>query len=403
MHNFSTVLKFEIVRVLKKKSFWLMSLSFPVMIAAVIAVIYFSNQATNDAATTASKQKFSFVVTDNSGLVNPQLIKALDSSVAKSEASAVQAVKSGDLDAYFQYPKDLSKDSIKIYAKDVGLFDNGRYDAVAKMLLAQSVGNDITPNVKAILSDSVKTDTTAYKEGVVYDGFKQLIAPGIFLILFYVLITTFGSQMLSSTTEEKENRVIEMILTTIQARTLIVGKIFALIFLGFAQMLIIMAPVLVGYLLLHDRLDLPMIDLTDIPIDPLRIVIGAVIFSVSFILFTGILVGIGAATPTAKEANGFFGVVMMLIFGPLYAVTLFVSQPEATVVQFLSNFPFTAPIPLLLRNAVGNLTISEATIAIAVMSVTAVIVMWLAIRAFRYGALEYSRRLSISEIFRRKA
>ena len=403
MHNFSTVLKFEIVRVLKKKSFWLMSLSFPVMIAAVIAVIYFSNQATNDAATTASKQKFSFVVTDNSGLVNPQLIKALDSSVAKSEASAVQAVKSGDLDAYFQYPKDLSKDSIKIYAKDVGLFDNGRYDAVAKMLLAQSVGNDITPNVKAILSDSVKTDTTAYKEGVVYDGFKQLIAPGIFLILFYVLITTFGSQMLSSTTEEKENRVIEMILTTIQARTLIVGKIFALIFLGFAQMLIIMAPVLVGYLLLHDRLDLPMIDLTDIPIDPLRIVIGAVIFSVSFILFTGILVGIGAATPTAKEANGFFGVVMMLIFGPLYAVTLFVSQPEAAVVQFLSNFPFTAPIPLLLRNAVGNLTISEATIAIAVMSVTAVIVMWLAIRAFRYGALEYSRRLSISEIFRRKA
>lgn len=403
MHNFSTVLKFEIVRVLKKKSFWLMSLSFPVMIAAVIAVIYFSNQATNDAATTASKQKFSFVVTDKSGLVNPQLIKALDSSVAKSESSAVQAVKSGDLDAYFQYPKDLSKDSIKIYAKDVGLFDNGRYDAVAKMLLTQSVGNDITPNVKAILSDSVKTDTTAYKEGVVHDGFKQLIAPGIFLILFYVLITTFGSQMLSSTTEEKENRVIEMILTTIQARTLIVGKIFALIFLGFAQMLIIMVPVIIGYLLLHDRLDLPMIDLTDIPIDPLRIAIGAVIFSVSFILFTGLLVGIGAATPTAKEAGGFFGVVMMLIFGPLYAVTLFVSQPEATVVQFLSNFPFTAPIPLLLRNAVGNLTISEATIAIAIMSATAVIVMWLAIRAFRYGALEYSRRLSISEIFRRKA
>lgn len=403
MHNFSTVLKFEIVRVLKKKSFWLMSLSFPVMIAAVIAVIYFSNQATNDAATTASKQKFSFVVTDKSGLINPQLIKALDSSVAKSEASAVQAVKSGDLDAYFQYPKDLSKDSIKIYAKDVGLFDNGRYDAVAKMLLTQSVGNDITPNVKAILSDSVKTDTTAYKEGVVHDGFKQLIAPGIFLILFYVLITTFGSQMLSSTTEEKENRVIEMILTTIQARTLIVGKIFALIFLGFAQMLIIMVPVIIGYLLLHDRLDLPMIDLTDIPIDPLRIAIGAVIFSVSFILFTGLLVGIGAATPTAKEAGGFFGVVMMLIFGPLYAVTLFVSQPEATVVQFLSNFPFTAPIPLLLRNAVGNLTISEATIAIAIMSATAVIVMWLAIRAFRYGALEYSRRLSVSEIFRRKA
>lgn len=56
-------------------------------------------------------------------------------------------------------------------------------------------------------------------------------------------------------------------------------------------------------------------------------------------------------------------------------------------------------IPLLLRNAVGNLTWAEAGIAIAILSVTSFVVLQIAIRVFRYGALEYSRRLSLREIF----
>ena len=90
-----------------------------------------------------------------------------------------------------------------------------------------------------------------------------------------------------------------------------------------------------GYLLFHDRMSLPGLDLSQIPFDWLRIGVGAVIFMAGFLLFTGLLVTIGAATPTAKEAGGFFGIVMILIFGPLYAASLFVSSPHAGIVQFL--------------------------------------------------------------------
>ena len=62
-----------------------------------------------------------------------------------------------------------------------------------------------------------------------------------------------------------------------------------------------------------------------------------------------------AMMPTAKEASQWFGLVIMLIFGPFYGITAFVSFPDSPFVKFLSLFPFTAPIPLLLRNAVGNL------------------------------------------------
>lgn len=402
MHNLGTVFRFEVSRTLKKKSFWIVSLLFPLGIGAIAGVIYFSNKATDDASKDTAKQKFSFEVFDESHVVSPTMISQLKGKIITSKDQGVNDVKDGKIDAFFYYPKDVAKNSVKVYGKDVGLFDNGRYSATAKLLLNQSVSETVSKSVATVLSDKVGIDSTTFKDGKQYDGFQEMIVPGVFLILFYIMIATFGSQMLNSTTEEKENRVIEMILTTIETRALIIGKIFSLIVLGFLQMLIVLTPVIIGYLLLHDKLSLPSLDLSHLVFNWPRIGIGFVLFAVSFIMFTGLLVAIGAAAPTAKEAGSFFGVVMMLIFGPLYAVTLFVSSPESGIVQFLSYFPFTAPIPLMLRNAVGNLEYWQAGIALVILIATATIVMWLGIRAFRYGALEYSRRLTLKEIFGRR-
>lgn len=398
MHNLSTVFKFEVARAIKKRSFWILSLLFPFLIAAVGGVIFFSNKATSEAAMESQNQKFSIVVTDDSGLLDRDLLSAFDAEIVASKDVGLEYIKTGAYDAYFYYPADIVTQPVEVYGQDVGLFDNGRYDAVAQALLSQSVTPQVGESKAAVLRDKVQYESITYRQGVEYDGIKQLVAPGVFLVLFYILIVTFGNQMLTSTTEEKENRVIEMILTTVRARTLIVGKILSLIVLGFVQSTIVVLPIIIGYLLFHDRLQLPSFDLTSIPLDWLRIGVAFVIFAVSFLLFTGLLVTIGAATPTAKEANSFFGAVVLLIFGPLYAAPLFISSPESGIVQFLSFFPFTAPIPLLLRNAVGNLEYWQAGVAIIILLVATIFVLGIAVRVFRYGALEYSRKLSLREI-----
>jgi len=402
MYNLGTVFRFEVARTLKKKSFWITALSFPVIIVVVFGIIFFSNKASNEAAENTKNQGFSFAVTDESELVSTDLLKAAKGSISTDKQASIDAVKTGKLDAYIYYPEDLSKSQVEIYAKNVSLFDNGRYEAVANGLLQQSAAAQTSPEIQTILQDKVAFSSTTYKDGQPYDGFKELIAPGIFLVLFYILIAMFGNQMLTSTTEEKENRVIEMILTTIQARTLIIGKILSLLLLALVQMLVILIPTIILYFLFRDALSIPNLDLTDIPFDPIRILIGAVIFMMSFLMFTGILVAIGAATPTAKEASGFFGVVMLFIFGPLYAVTLFFSSPDATIVKVLSFFPLTAPIPLMLRNAVGNLSAGEAILGILILTVSAIVALAVSIRLFRYGALEYSKRLSLKTIFAKK-
>lgn len=378
-----------------------MAFGFPIMMGLVFGVIFLSNKSTNDAAEQLNKQSFSVAVTDDSTLVKPELLQALKAKTVSSKQQGIDDVKHGKLDGYIYYPSNLSKQPIEVYGNDVGLFDNGRYQGVAQSLLTQSVESDVSPEVQSVIAGKTQSTVTTYRDGNVYEPIKQMILPGLFLILFYMLIAFFGNQMLTSTTEEKENRVIEMILTTIEARTLIIGKIISLIALAFFQGALIIIPALVGYLVFREQLNIPALDLSSLPVDWTRILTGAAIFATGFTLFTGLLVLIGASVPTAKEAGQFFGIIMILLFGPLYAFSLFISTPDNPFVRFLSIFPFTAPLPLLLRNAVGNLHPWEVAVALPVMAITAIIILVLAVRVFRFGALEYSRKLSLREIFSR--
>lgn len=401
MHNLGTVIRFEVVRTLKKKTFWLMALSFPVMIGAIFGIIYFSNKATTEAAEDLQGQSFSVAVTDKSGVVNPELLVALGAQDVADKREGEAKVQAGSVDAYIYIPEDVSTQAVELFAQDVGIFEDSRYGALATTLLSESVAPSVDANRTTIIRGNINIVPTYYRDGEVYDPIQHLIAPGLFLVLLYAIIVIFGNQMLVSTTEEKENRVIEMILTMVEARTLVTGKIISLALLGLVQAATIVIPVIGGYVLFHDDLALPSIDLSSIPLDWYRIAAGAVLFTVSFLLFTGLLVTIGAATPTAKEANGFFGVIAILLFGPLYAAPLFVSSPDQPFVQFLSYFPLTAPIPLLLRNAVGNLEWWEFAVSISILILTTVIIIALAVRVFQYGALEYSRRLRLKDIFHR--
>jgi ABC-2 type transport system permease protein len=399
MHNLHTVFSFELRRTLKKKSFWIAALAFPLVIFAIFGVVFLSSQASQQAAIDLKEQSFSFGVTDPGHLLSDALLAQSSARRIADKQQGIDLVKSSRLDAYFYYPATVNTHSVEVYAKDVGLFNNSRYQAAAETLLQQAAASKSDPQTVAILRNTVSYATTTYQGNQPVDGFKQVIVPGIFLVLFYILIAMFGNQMLTTTTEEKENRVIEMLLTTVSARTIIIGKILAMISLAFIQIIIILTPILIGYLIGSKYVTIPHFDFSGIPFDPTRIAIGAVTFIFSFLLFTGLLVAIGSAVPTAKEANGFFAIVMMFLFGPLYAVSLFVSSPHAPIVSFMSLFPLTAPIPLMLRNAVGNLPLSEALIGMTILAVSACIALALAIRIFRYGALEYNDRLSLSKIF----
>lgn len=398
MHNLGTVFSFEVMRMLKKKSFWAMALGFPLMIMVLVGVIFWSNSATQDAVKELSKERFRVAMTDESGVIRQDIADAMQIMPAISKQQALDDIKQGQLDGYLYFPADITTQAVEVYGQDVGLFKNSRYTGLAEALLQQSIDAGLDAAQRAVTQKQVQLTTTTYRNGAIYHPVREMIVPGFFLVLFYVLIAFFGGQMLNSTVEEKENRTVEMLLTTVQSRTLIIGKILAMVLLALVQGLVIVAPVLLLYIGLGDRLALPNIDLTSLTFDPLKISLAVAIFGLGFMMFTGLLVAVGAMMPTAKEAASWSGAVFLLLFAPLYGASVFVSYPESLFVQFFSYFPLTAPIPLLLRNAVGNLPLHEALIALAILAATTVGVMLLAVRLFRYGAMSYDSKLSLAAL-----
>jgi ABC-2 type transport system permease protein len=204
--------------------------------------------------------------------------------------------------------------------------------------------------------------------------------------------------MLSSTLEEKENRVTEMILTTVNATTLIIGKIISLFIVGLVQMVVFVLPVIVGYIFFRSSLNWPNLDLSALVFDPARMTIGALLLLGGFTLFTGALVAIGATMPTAKEAGVFFGAMMALIFVPFYIISLIVSDPRAPIVQTFTYFPFSAPITGMMRNAFGSLSMWEAVLVVSELFASGFLVLRLAVRLFQYGSIEYTKKMSLRTV-----
>jgi ABC-2 type transport system permease protein len=401
-HNFGVVYRFEVIRTLKKKTFWASLLAFPILIAAIGGISYYSSTQGESASADLANQKFSIALTDNSGAISPEVAKAIGARIIDDKQTGISMIEAGKVDAFFYYPKDLTKDKVEVFGQNVGIFENFRYQSVTQNLLQSSVLAQTDPEVVAVLGGHISFSTQTFQDGKNYNPMMEMIAPGIFLILFFLIIVTFGGQMMNATVEEKENRVSEMILTTIKPRTLIIGKIFAFLTLTLVQVVVIIGLVVAAYFALKGNLDLPSFDLSSIPLDPVRIIVSFVIFVASLLLFSGLLVAIGAAMPTAKEANNFFAVPILLLMAPLYMVTMLITNVTNPTITFITFFPFTAPMPLMIRNAIGNLSAGEIIIGVTILSVTAVIVFIIAARLFQTGAVEYSKRMSLKGLFKKR-
>ena len=400
-HNLGTVISFEFRRTVLKPKFWAISLAVPVLIAVVVGLIALSGQTTAERAESQGSEPVVFTYTDASGLIDPAIARAAGGTPATDPAAARAAVVAGVSQCHIDYPKDPLSTPISVRGRDLGLFDSARYNAVAESVFRSSIEQRIgDPTLAKLALHPPDVDLVTYAGGQPTPGIAGVIAPGIFLVLFYLGVLMLGNQMLNVTLEEKENRVTEMILTTMNPTTLIVGKVLALICIGIVQGLVVGIPASLVFGLLSNSLGVPAASpagpaLGSIPINLGAVAIGFGLFLTSFLMFTGLLVAIGAVMPSAKEAGNAFGVVVMSMFIPLYAASLLVSDPHGVVSQIFTFFPLTAPVSALLRNATGGLDGWEAALTLVILAGCAWLFLILGVRLFRTGSISYDSRVKI--------
>ena len=402
-HNLSTVVGFEFLRTVRKRGFWIATLAVPVVIGVIFALSFISGTSISDSEDAQAEAEIAFSYTDASGFITPEAAAAFGGQPVSDPQAAVEQVRAGELDAYFAYPDDPADQPIEVTGADRGLFDNGAYEAVAQALLTTSAQAQIgDAGLAAAAAGDLAVESTIYRDGEITGGFTETIGPLALLVVFFLVIVMLSNQMLNSTLEEKENRVTEMILTTVNPTTLVLGKILAVFAVGAVQILVSLAPVGIGYVFFRDRLAIPDLDLSTLRLDPGTMVVAVLLLAGGFVLFTGVLVAIGAIMPTAKDAGVIFGPLIFAMFIPFYAISLIISDPDALIVQVFTFFPLTAPVTAMLRNAFGTIDPLTAGIVIAELFVLGVLVLRVAVQLFRYGSIAYTDKLNPRAVLGRR-
>ncbi|MCL2316324.1 MAG: ABC transporter permease [Actinomycetia bacterium] len=391
--NVATVIAFEVARTLRKKSFWVAALVVPVLMGVVMAVTMRSSASVaNGTAASAQTAAFTFEYVDESGLVDGAIASAAGGTRITDPAQGLADVKSGAVAAFIHWPSSPATDPTTVAGQDVGLFNSDKYTSMAVGIMQASASAKVgDPALVQVAAGHFTVNLTTYSDGKQSGGVGALLPPLIFLIAFYLVMIMQGNRMLSSSLEEKENRVTEMILTTVKSSSLLAGKVISLVIVGVVQMLVTIVPVVIAAFVVQRSMVTGL--LSNLEFNPQRMILGALLLIAGFLLFTGGCVAIGAAVPTVRDASSMFTVVMLVLLAPFFVFTMIMANPNTPIVQVFSYFPFTAPVTGMIRNAVGNLSWGAGLAEVAISLVFAWLVFLFAVRLYQYGSVEYDKKL----------
>ncbi|WP_164667465.1 ABC transporter permease [Virgibacillus doumboii] len=226
------------------------------------------------------------------------------------------------------------------------------------------------------------------------DNLLERVVPGAFagIILFSIVIS--GMYIFQSASNEKKDKIAEIILSSLTPGELMQGKIFGYFALGMIQAAVFLAfgvPVAIW------KLDAPILEYLFVP----ELILFIVIAIMGYFLFAALFVGIGATMADMTSAGNFQGMVMMLPFLPFIFIGPVIADPSGLFAQIGSYIPFTAPGVLLLRLTVlEELPWVEIIISLAILAVSTWIFMKLAGKIFKTGILMYGKNATPAEIWK---
>ncbi|WP_102335244.1 ABC transporter permease [Salimicrobium jeotgali] len=223
----------------------------------------------------------------------------------------------------------------------------------------------------------------------------ELIVPGIFSLIVLFAIVFTGMMIFQSASQEKKEKVSEIILSSMTPGELMQGKIIGYFGLGLSQVVVWLG---FGVPIATWRLeDVPVLDSLLVP----ELLIMVFIAILGYLLFAALFVGFGATVEDISSSSNFQGFIMMLPFLPFVFIGPILNDPSGVVATVGSFIPFTSPAVLIMRMAMlGELPWVEIVIAIVVLMVSVWLMIKLAGKIFEVGILMYGKNATPKEIWK---
>ncbi len=224
----------------------------------------------------------------------------------------------------------------------------------------------------------------------------DFLIPYVFSILFVVTLFTASGFLLQGVAEEKEGRIIEILLSSISPTQLLTGKILGLGALGMIQILIWMAA---GALLLSASVaSFALARMITLRAQTLALVL--IYFVLGYLLFATLMAVAGSMGTTARESQQIAGIFTLSAAIPWMAMGVLFANPDATVIVVLGYFPLTSPVMMLLRLGFAEVPTQQIVISLVLLVAGIAFSVWAGVKIFRMGLLMYGKRPGPRDLFR---
>lgn len=271
-------------------------------------------------------------------------------TVLPDDAAAREAVLAEEVDVAV-VPDATNPVGVKIYTLD---------DLPTEWLQKLSV----TPSLEIL-------DTEAADPGVLY-----VIALG-FGIVWMMSAITFGMSIANSVVEEKQTRIVEILLATVSARSLLTGKIVGNSLAALVQIGLIVATVFLGMAINGDQL--PTMNLTA------PILWFVALFLVGFVMVASLYAAAAALVSRPEDLANVQQPIMWLVMLPYFAIIFAFNNPVA--LQVMSYIPFSAPVAVPLRVFTGEQAWWEPVLSLGILFATTLVIIWFAARVYENALL----------------
>jgi ABC-2 type transport system permease protein len=224
--------------------------------------------------------------------------------------------------------------------------------------------------------------------------------------LLYVVILMYAVAVMRATLEEKTNRIVEVIISSMKPWHLMLGKILGVGAVGLTQMAIW---IVVGALIM--TMGLPMLVAVAPELGSLSGVGGALpdigltvlflgYFLFGYFMFSGLYAAVGAMCSTDEEAQQAQIPVMVFLVVPILMITTVIQDPHSALSTGFSLFPLFSPILMWARVAGGQVPAFEIALSFVLMAVAVLAIAWVAGRIYRVGILMSGKRPTLPELWR---
>ena len=433
MKKILLIIQREYLTRVRKKSFWIASILVPFLIAGVYGILIYLVVNSNETKT--------IQIIDESGLFEGKIQSEKDISysfINKSFETAKKDFFKGDADILVDIPKDIlsNPNGVKMVGKkSIGMgtqFDiQGSIEKELRNIKLKNANIDLK-----VLEDN-KVNVNAETFTLQEDGKEQsssstgaMILAGIFGMVLYISAFLYGSQVMNGVIEEKSNRIIEVMISSVRPFQLMMGKIIGVGLVGITQFLLwgvltftastatsaLMSNKIEQKVQSMQRTGLNKVEIDNFKKEikdknPLagiaqtvenvslgKLILCFLLFYIGgYMLYASLFAAVGSAVENASEAQQFLLPVTIPILASFFIGQAIIQDPDSKLAFWASMFPLTSPIDMMVRLPFGvpnwQIALSFTLLVLGFLGTT-----WLAGKVYRVGILMYGKKPSWKEI-----